>query len=380
MLNQQTLEARIEAHLAPYALRAELSRGRPHSDHETPYRALYQRDRDRIVHSWAFRRLQYKTQVFVSVMEGDYYRNRLTHTLEVTQIARTVARALALNEDLTEALALAHDLGHGPFGHSGETALNEVMQDQGGFNHNDQGLRVVDMLEHRYARFPGLNLTYETREGFAKNLTNTRAAIGFAKDESPSLEVQLTNHADEIAYDTHDLEDGLVSGVLTEDRLQEVELWRQTEIEVLSENSSLRHNQCLRWRAIVRRLISKLILDLMRETEERLRIQRIQSVEDVRRCPTALVAFTNELDAQRLRLEEFLHQNFYNNPRVKDKTTLWHNRLKELFSIYHGDSRKLPEEYRRRVESEDETLERVICDYLAGMTDRYATQQWEMLI
>src|ERR1043165_595040 len=207
--------------LASYAMSEAHSRGRLHPDKEAEYRGIYQRDRDRIVHSSAFRRLQYKTQVFISVMEGDYYRNRLTHTLEVTQIGRSIARALKLNEDLAEALALAHDLGHGPFGHSGEMALNEVMRDAGGFDHNAQGLRIVDLLETRYARFPGLNLTYETREGYAKNYTprpdspRSRSIIGFTAGDMPSLEVQLVGHADEIAYDTHDLDDGLVSGTLS---------------------------------------------------------------------------------------------------------------------------------------------------------------------
>src|SRR5471032_2940163 len=204
-----------ESALASYAFRDDHSRGRIHPDHDSDYRSLYQRDRDRIIHSAAFRRLQYKTQVFVSVLEGDYYRNRLTHTIEVTQIARTAARTLGVNEDLTEALALAHDLGHGPFGHSGESALDEETRAEGGFDHNAQGLRVVDFLEQRYARFPGLNLTYETREGYAKNYVplglsgRSRSGLGFAADEMTPLEVQLVGHADEIAYDTHDVDDGL---------------------------------------------------------------------------------------------------------------------------------------------------------------------------
>src|SRR5436190_4942267 len=262
-----------ESNLAPYSAREAQSRGRIFPDKDAAYRGIYQRDRDRIVHSSAFRRLQYKTQVFISVVEGDYYRNRLTHTLEVTQISRTIARALNLNEDLAEALALAHDLGHGPFGHSGEAALNEVMRDAGGFDHNAQGLRVVDLLETRYARFPGLNLTYETREGYAKNYIprdgspRSRSLLGFNAGEMPTLEVQLVGHADEIAYDTHDLDDGLVSGALLEDDVRNVSLWCDAEAQVLKESPSYKEDQRLRWHAIVRRLISRLVTDLMKETQ-----------------------------------------------------------------------------------------------------------------
>jgi dGTPase len=377
MLDRTHLEEALSARLAPYAARAAASSGRLHPEDEPPYRSLYQRDRDRIVHSWAFRRLQYKTQVFVSVLEGDYYRTRLTHTLEVTQLARTVARALALNEDLAEALALGHDLGHGPFGHSGESALDELMRDHGGFNHNLQGLRVVDLLERRYARFPGLNLTYETREGFAKNLGADRTAAGF-RAESPTLEAQLVGHADEIAYDTHDLEDGLVSNVLLEDDLETVELWRLTAKEVLLENPGLRQEQRLRWRTIVRRLIGKLVLSLLQGTESRLTAEKIKTLADVRQCASPLAEFTPEIERSKNALETFLHENFYDHPRVKSKTSLWRRRLKALFNAYRAKPSLLPPDQLRRVEMEGEKLERVICDYVAGMTDRFATRQWEI--
>ncbi len=380
MLNADRLHEIFESRLAPYAMRAENSRGRPHPAHEAPYRGLYQRARDRIVHSAAFRRLQYKTQVFVSVMEGDYYRNRLTHTLEVTQIGRTVARALALNEDLTEALCLAHDLGHGPFGHSGESALNEVTRGCGGFNHNLQGLRVVDRLERRYARFPGLNLTYETREGFSKNLGAQRGSFGFIAGEFPPLEVQLAGHADEIAYDTHDIEDGLVGGVIDEAALKKLDLWRATEQDVLRECPELKDDFRLRWRSCVRRLISRLVLDLIGGTEAALRANRIQTFADVRKCAAPLVAFSHEVDEQKARLEDFLHENFYNHPLVREKTKLWQERLKQLFEAYRKDPARLPDDHRARVNTEGETLERVICDYVAGMTDRFATKQWEILV
>ncbi len=377
----------LETHLAPYAMRSAASRGRPHADHDAAYRGVFQRDRDRIVHSGAFRRLQYKTQVFVSVMEGDYYRNRLTHTLEVTQIARTVARALRLNEDLTEAIALAHDLGHGPFGHSGESALNLLMRDDGGFNHNLQGLRVVDLLETRYARFPGLNLTYETREGFTKNLGANRAKHGFTPGEAPTLEVQLAGHADEIAYDTHDIEDGLVSGVIDEKALHDLELWKQAEADVLRENPTLKGDQRLRWRSVVRRLISVLVSDLIAGTEAKLQgmgcgVQgagSIKTLADVRQAQRDIVAFSPETDARKTKLEKFLHENFYDHPRVRDKTALWQNRLKQLFAAYVRDQTLLPEDYQKRVAA-GESLKRVSCDYIAGMTDRYASKQWEALV
>jgi len=367
-------------------MQESLSRGRLHPDHESEYRALYQRDRDRIVHSAAFRRLQYKTQVFVSVMEGDYYRNRMTHTLEVTQIARTIARALGLNEDLAEALALAHDLGHGPFGHSGERALNDEMKSAGGFDHNAQGLRVVDFLEQRYARFPGLNLTYETREGYVKNYVRSgqsgrpRTLLGFVADESPTLEVQLVGHADEIAYDTHDLDDGLVSAALSDEQVRSVALWRQAEEQVTAEYPVLKEDKRLRWRTVVRRLIAMLVNDLLAETRRRLDAHGIHSVADVRKCESELVGFSRELAPRKLELETFLMDNFYMSPRVREMTALWQDRLRKLFAIYRADPTKLPEEHRRRAETQVDSLDRVIGDYVAGMTDRFASRQWELLV
>ena len=362
------------------------SRGRLHADHDTPYRALYQRDRDRIVHSSAFRRLQYKTQVFISVMEGDYFRNRLTHTLEVTQIARTIARALSLNEDLAEALALAHDLGHGPFGHSGEDALNEVMRDHGGFDHNAHGLRIVDLLETRYGRFPGLNLTYETREGYAKNYVardgspRSRSLLGFASDEMPTLEVQLVGLADEIAYDTHDLDDGLVSGALIEDDVRSVALWRNAEAEVLSEDPVYKSDHRMRWHAIVRRLIATLVTDLMQETRRRIIENKIQSVDDVRHFDGDLIDFSAGISARKRELEQFLMQRFYKSDRVRIHTDFWRERLKQLFHAYRNNLTLLPDDSRKRIDSGSESAERAICDYVAGMTDRFASRQWEEIV
>ncbi|MCZ7645574.1 MAG: deoxyguanosinetriphosphate triphosphohydrolase [Planctomycetota bacterium] len=376
MRKREELEAHLEAALAPCAVRGRDSRGRRVPEDEPPYRGRFQRDRDRIVHCTAFRRLEYKTQVFVSVMEGDHFRTRLTHTMEVTQIARTAARALGLNEDLVEALALAHDLGHGPFGHSGEDALDEVMKDQGGFNHNTQGLRIVDLLERRYAAFPGLNLSYETREGFTKNLGPAgRARHGFGA-ESVSLEVQLVGHADEIAYDTHDIEDGLVSGTLDERDLGGVALWSETLAEVLREHPELKADHRLRWRSVVRRLIRRLTGDLLAETERRLAEQRIGSLSDVRACAKELVGFGEPTRRAKAELERFLHARFYNHPNVRSETAKWQARLKELFNAYLAEPARLPADHRRRIDAEGETLPRVACDYVSGMTDRFAEQTW----
>jgi len=377
MRNREELEKHLEAILAPYAMRSAASRGRRHVENEAPYRGLFQRDRDRIVHSAAFRRLEHKTQVFVR-LENDHFRNRLTHTMEVSQIARSSARALSLNEDLVEALALAHDLGHGPFGHAGEDALDEMMRGHGGFNHNLHGLRLVDHLEIRYPDFQGINLTYETREGFSKNLSaQQRAAAGFAERESASLEVQLVGHADEIAYDTHDLEDGLSSGTLDEPALHELTLWRKTEEEVTNEFKVLTEDRLLRWRAVCRRLIRKLVSDLVAETERRVKAQRVETLDDVRLCPHELVGFSTELQPLKRQLEGYLFRNFYSHPNVKGPAQLWQSRLKQLFAAYRMNVRLLPDEYFRRVDAGEEKPERAICDYLAGMTDRFAEKQWE---
>ena len=369
-----------------YAMRESESRGRLHADHGSSYRGAFQRDRDRIVHSSAFRRLQYKTQVFISVMEGDYFRNRLTHTLEVTQIARTLARALSLNEDLAEALALAHDLGHGPFGHSGEDALNDVMREHGGFDHNAHGLRIVDLLETRYARFPGLNLTYETREGYSKNYAardgspRSRSLLGFVPNEMPTLEVQLVGHADEIAYDTHDLDDGLVSGALVENDVRSVSLWRDVEEQVLSEDAIYKSDHRMRWHAVVRRMIATLVTDLMQETQRRIRDNKIVNVHDVRCFDGELIGFSPVISARKRELEHFLMQRFYKSEHVKKHTDFWRERLKQLFHAYRSNPALLPDDNRIRIDAGHETPERAICDYLAGMTDRFAARQWETVV
>ncbi len=378
MRTRADIEKQQNASLAPFAMRASESRGRPVDDGDPPYRALFQRDRDRIIHCTAFRRLEYKTQVFVSVMEGDHYRNRLTHTMEVTQIARTIARALGLNEDLVEVLALAHDLGHGPFGHSGEDALNEVMQDYGGFNHNIQGLRIVDLFEQSYPDFHGLNLTYETREGFTKNLDpEQRAALGFALGEAPTLEVQLVEHADEIAYDTHDLEDSLVSKTISEEAVRDVAIWRETEEEVCAEYDLLSRDQRLRWRAVVRRLIAKQSGDLIAESEKRIAKRDIHTLRDVRERGKDLINFSADMTERKSALEKFLFKNFYKNPKVRRHTDRWQKRLQDLFLFYRANPNLVPEYVLNHPGLKQELPERIICDYVAGMTDRFAERMWK---
>jgi dGTPase len=378
MRTRDELEALTERGLAPWAVRSADSRGRPHPDQEPPYRGRFQRDRDRIIHSSAFRRLEYKTQVFVHAQWGDHYRNRLTHTMEVTQIARTLARALGLNEDLVEALALAHDLGHGPFGHAGEDALHEVLAAHGlFFNHNLQGLRIVDLLERRFPDFHGLNLCYETREGFAKNLdASARVAAGFAPGEGLTVEVQLVALADEIAYDTHDVEDALSSGLIQEEALQALELWSSTAAQVLAEHPSLAADAKLRRRASVRRLIARLATGLLEETTRRIAAAGVTNLAEVRGHGEALAGFPPALERAKDELEAFLFSEFYRHPTIMAQTTLWQGRLKELFHAYLADPGRLPEEHRRRVDEEGIPLVLAAGDYVAGMTDRYAENMW----
>ncbi len=366
-----------EEHLAPYAATAATSRGRKHAEPEHPFRPPYQRDRDRVVHSTGFRRLEYKTQVFVN-REGDHYRTRLTHTLEVAQISRTIARALGLNEDLTEAIALAHDLGHTPFGHSGEEAMNELMQDHGGFEHNVQGLRVVDHLERRYKDFPGLNLSYEVREAFLKHTTrhdHPDMISEFDMGEAPLLEVQATVLADEIAYDNHDIDDGLSSGILEEDALAGLSLWRRATDGLGETYNALPAD--LRRAEGVRRLINLLVTDVVQTTRANLERGSIRSPADVRACHHPLVVLSGELSQLKGQLEEFLHANFYRHFRVMRMAKKAQRFIRDLFLAYVEDPRTLPPEFQSRAATEG--LHRVICDYIAGMTDRYAEEEYRKL-
>ena len=357
--------------LAPYAARPERSRGRRHRELPPRGRSEYQRDRDRIVHSTAFRRLEYKTQVFVN-HEGDLFRTRLTHSLEVAQIARTVARSLRLDEDLTEAIALAHDLGHTPFGHTGQDSLNACMRLYGGFEHNLQSLRVVDTLEQRYAAFDGLNLTFETREGILKHcsLKNARTLgeVGerFVRKQRPSLEAQTANLADEIAYNNHDVDDGVRSGLLDMEQLAGVKIFARHMRAVLRlyprlPPRRLRHET-------VRRMIDTLVTDLIRTSAENLRRHAPGSIEEVR-LAQPLIAFSPRIREESQELKSFLRENLYRHYRVVRMSTKARRIVTELFAALLSDTRLLPPEFQ---EQAGRGAPRAIADYIAGMTDRYA--------
>jgi dGTPase len=371
------MQDHIEESLAPYAMKGKDSRGRKYKEPEHSYRPMYQRDRERIIHTTAFRRLEYKTQVFVN-HEGDHYRTRLTHTLEVAQIARTIARALYLNEDLAESIALAHDLGHTPFGHSGEDTLEDIMKDHGGFDHNLQGLRVVDELEERYPDFKGLNLTWEVREGIVRHSTSydkPHFSEEFSSKESPSLETQVVDLADEIAYDSHDLDDGLASGILTEKGLGELVLWNEVMDKIQEAYKELTP-QMRRYQAI-RFIINASVTDLIRQSEGNLKENNIRSVDDVRKTPHRLIVFSEDMNKKRTALREFLFNNLYQNYRVMRMADKASRFIKDLFVVYLSKPEALPSPYRERARSED--VYRVICDYVAGMTDRYALDEYKKL-
>ena len=374
--------AKASTGLALYAARPEESLGRRYPD-APDYRSPYQRDRDRIIHSTAFRRLEYKTQVFVN-HEGDYYRTRLTHTLEVAQIARSIARALDLNEDLTEAVALAHDLGHTPFGHSGEEALRELMAGHGGFEHNLQGLWTVDFLEVRYPGFPGLNLTYEVRESMAKH--NTRYDNGAARPywggelefdwkAAPLLEAQIVDLSDAVAYDSHDVDDGLMAGLLSESDLSRLSLFQSAVREVEERYGVL--TGIVRQRQIVRALINIEVLDVLEETGRRIRERGIRSLGDVRASGRDAVGFSPDCAAAKKELEDFLMRNLYTHYRVKRMAIKAGRFVKELFLAYVERPEQLPPEFREHVEKVG--LYRGVCDYIAGMTDRYAQDEYKKL-
>ena len=364
--------------LAPYAMKSCLSKGRMYKEKEHEYRSCYQRDRDRIIHAAAFRRLEYKTQVFVN-HEGDYYRTRLTHTLEVSQIARTIAYRLRLNGDLVEAVALAHDLGHTPFGHSGEEALDELMSEYGGFNHNLQGLRIVDVLEEHYPEFPGLNLSWEVREGIAKHSSFYDEGVhleGLEPGQMPSLETQVVDIADEIAYSNHDIDDGLTSGLIHEADLKKIKLWNIVDKQV-----SLRYtkiNGQLKKYQIIRMLIDRQVTDLIEATQKRIKAAKIRKAESCRNLKYKLVGFSQEMEALRLPLKDFLMQDLYQNYRVVRMAHKAKRFIKELFEVYVHNPQQLPPEPSLRVK-QGEDPRRVVCDYIAAMTDRYALDEYKKL-
>lgn len=357
--------------LAPYAARPEYSRGRRHREPAPRGRTEYQRDRDRIIHSTAFRRLEYKTQVFVN-HEGDLFRTRLTHSLEVAQIGRSVARSLALNEDLTEAIALAHDLGHTPFGHAGQDALHACMKPYGGFEHNLQSLRVVDLLEQRYGAFDGLNLTFETREGILKHCSRANARtlgdVGkrFLRRQRPSLEAQIANLADEIAYNNHDVDDGLRSGLLELTQLSEIAIFARHMKGALKVFPGLEGRRLVH--ETVRRMIDTLVTDLTRQSAASIRSCGPLNSDDVRRAP-ALIGFSERIQRDQLELKRFLRGNLYSHYRVARMSGKARRIVADLFQAFFSDPRLLPPEFQARA-AQDRPL--AIADYIAGMTDRYA--------
>jgi dGTPase len=371
--------------LASYAASDAASRGRRHSEIAPAYRSEYQRDRDRIVHCGAFRRLEYKTQVFVN-HEGDLFRTRLTHSIEVAQIGRSIARTLQLNEDLTEAISLAHDLGHTPFGHSGQDALNACMQEYGGFEHNLQSLRVVDVLEERYAEFPGLNLTFESREGILKHCSVKNAEqlgdIGrrFIEKQQASLEAQVANLADEIAYNNHDVDDGLRSGLITIDQLREIRLFGKQYDEVVKRHPGV--TERVRIHEIVRRMINRLVVDLVDESRRRLTASQVQSIDEVRTAGASLIGFSDAMRDESLELKRFLRTALYNHYRVRRMTRKAEQIVADLFQVFMGDVRLLPPQFQDKLEAgQGDALARarVVADYIAGMTDRYAIREHKRL-
>lgn len=372
---REQLEAEEYRKLAPYGIKSRESRGRVYPDDEHPYRTAFQRDRDRIIHTTAFRRLEYKTQVFV-ITEGDYYRTRLTHSLEAAQIGRTLARALGLNEDLTEAICLVHDIGHTPFGHSGEFVMHRLMKDFGGFNHQAQSLRVVDELEERFPEHRGLNLTYEVREGIAKHETeyDVAAAGEFPPDEAPGLEAQLASASDEIAYNTADLDDGLRAGLLEPYQLNDLEFWR--EWCQANGECDARFDDMLRHR-FVRHLVDEFVSDFVATTDARLRDQNIQTVDEIRAHGAHIVAFSEALDRKKKPLQAFLLESFYRNYRVMRMASKAEQVIESLFDAYLKEPQILPKSVRGRMERE--TPARVVCDYIAGMTDRFALDEYARL-
>jgi dGTPase len=377
MLNQKQIKDFEDKFLAPYAMKSSATKGRVYKEPEHPYRSAYQRDRDRIVHSAAFRRLEYKTQVFVN-HEGDYYRTRLTHTLEVAQIARTIASCLGLNIDLTEAIALAHDLGHTPFGHSGEEALNELMVKFGGFNHNLQGLRVVDYLEEKYPDFPGLNLTWEVREGIVKHSTSYDIAVKikeFAPAESPSLETQVVDIADEIAYDNHDLDDGLTSGLIKESDLENLSIWKNT-FEGIHKKYAQISAQKTRY-LIIRSLIDIQVSDLIQETLNNIKKYKLKSCQAVKKTDKKIVCFSKNMLQLRSPLRAFLMEKLYRHYRVIRMSGKAKRFIQELFNVYVNKPEQLPTQIQNNIPRDG--VRRAVCDYIAGMTDRYALDEYKKL-
>ncbi|MCU6432209.1 deoxyguanosinetriphosphate triphosphohydrolase [Undibacterium sp. Jales W-56] len=368
-----------DTHLAPYAAQSATSCGRSHAESPSSSRSEYQRDRDRIIHCTAFRRLEYKTQVFVN-HEGDLFRTRLTHSLEVAQIARSIARNLRLNEDLVEAISLAHDLGHTPFGHAGQDALNACMKEFGGFEHNLQSLRVVDTLEERYGAFDGLNLCFETREGILKHCSITNAqklgeiGLRFIHKKQANLEAQLTNLADEIAYNNHDIDDGLRSGLLIESQLNELDFYGKFRAEVANTYPGISGRRAIS--ETIRRMINALIVDLIATSEQRIKDYAPQSLDDVRNMGP-MIAFSDSMQKEATLLKQFLHANLYRHYMVNRMASKARRVVTDLFNAMMDEPILLPDDYQvKKIDANqmlhDTQQARKIADYIAGMTDRYA--------
>ncbi len=372
---RQELEKLEDQSLAPYGIRSKNTKGRSYPEEEPEYRTAYQRDRDRILHTTAFRRLEYKTQVFINY-EGDYYRTRLTHTLEVSQIGRTIARALGANPELTEAICLAHDLGHPPFGHNGETTLARLMKDQGGFDHNKQSLRIVTKLEQRYQDFPGLNLTWEVREGIVKHESEYDVADAREYDANlrGHLEAQITNIADELSYTAHDLDDGLRSGMINTHMLEGITLW-----EILVESVGWRGPVLddLSRHRMIRNLIDMEVSDMIHATDKQLRESGVRSVLELQSLPYNVVSFSEEMHQRNRQLKDFLYSNLYRHHRVVRMAVKAERIINDLFRAYLLEPAILPNHVQEL--TRERGLERNICDYIAGMTDRFAVEEYQKL-
>lgn len=400
MFLRKDVEERELRELAPYAIKSVYSKGRRHQEDEHPYRSAFQRDKDRIIHSTAFRRLEYKTQVFVN-HEGDYFRTRLTHTTEVAQISRSIARALNLNEDITEAIALSHDLGHTPFGHSGEEALQEQMKAHGGFEHNLQALRVVDYLEKRYPKFTGLNLSWEVRESIIKHSSRYNSVAKIVKKDSinsstspsliedifgefdikaePLLEAQVVDMADSIAYDNHDIDDSLKADIIDESDLRRLELWQIASERVKKLYPDLDDNEDneVRIAQTIKTLIDLEATDLIEHTYLMIKENHIETIEDVRKADKRLVSFSTDLAVKKNALQTFLFENVYQHYRVARMADKAKRFVTDLFAAFIRNPRQLPPEFRRyKAEAE---LYQSVCDYIAGMTDRYAQDEYKKL-
>lgn len=375
IIEREQRENQEEQCLAPYGIRSRDSKGRKYPDSKPKFRTAFQRDRDRILHTTAFRRLEYKTQVFLNT-EGDYYRTRLTHTLEVAQIGRTIARALGANEDLEEAICLAHDLGHSPFGHSGERMLNSLMKRHGGFDHNKQSLRIVTQLENRYPDYPGLNLTWETREGIVKH--ETEYDISDADDYDPELrghlEAQIANAADELAYSAHDLDDGLRSGLISASMLSDLNLWKLLVESVGWKGPELTE---LDRNRMIRRMIGMEVRDLITATNQALIDSGVQSVEELQKLSYNVIRFSDEMEVNNRELKDFLFRNLYQSHRVIRMQVKAEKIISDIFQAYHAEPLMLPQHIQDTIDQRG--LERAICDYIAGMTDRYATEEHQKL-